>query len=98
MDTTIDDRTAEAASPWGAVTCMTLMTFVLVASEFMPVSLLTPIAEELAITEGQAGMAISVSGFIAVVTSLFSKGVLARLDRRTLVCQRAIALSDSHSL
>jgi predicted MFS family arabinose efflux permease len=85
MDTTFDNRMAEAASPWGAVICMTLMTFVLIASEFMPVSLLTPIAEELAITEGQAGMAISVSGFFAVVTSLFSNGLLARLDRRTVV-------------
>jgi predicted MFS family arabinose efflux permease len=51
----------------------------------MPVSLLTPIAEDLAITEGQAGMAIAVSGFFAVVTSLFSNGLLARLDRRAVV-------------
>ena len=85
MDTTADIPMAETASPWGAVICMTLMTFVLVASEFMPVSLLTPIAEELAITEGQAGMAISISGFFAVVTSLFSNGLLARLDRRTVI-------------
>ena len=67
MDTTYDSRTAETRSPWGAVICMSLMTFTLVASEFMPVSLLTPIAEDLAITEGQAGMAIAVSGFFAVV-------------------------------
>lgn len=31
---------------------MTLCVFVLIASEFMPVSLLTPIARDLGVTEG----------------------------------------------
>lgn len=34
---------------------MTLCVFVLIASEFMPVSLLTPIARDLDVTEGLAG-------------------------------------------
>lgn len=85
METTYDRDLIETRSAWGAVTCMSLLTFVLVASEFMPVSLLTPIANELAITEGQAGQAISISGFFAVVTSLFGNALLARLDRRIVV-------------
>lgn len=36
---------------------MTLCVFVLIASEFMPVSLLTPIARDLGVTEGLAGRA-----------------------------------------
>jgi predicted MFS family arabinose efflux permease len=51
----------------------------------MPVSLLTPIAAELGISEGQAGQAISVSGLFAVVTSLFGNALLSRWDRRTAV-------------
>ncbi|AVA21203.1 MULTISPECIES: MFS transporter [unclassified Rhizobium] len=85
METTYDNQIESTASPWGIVICMTLMTFTLVASEFLPVSLLTPIADELSITVGQAGQAISVSGFFAVVTSLFSNALLARLDRRAVV-------------
>lgn len=85
MTTTYDSDTAPISSPWGAVICMTLMTFVLVASEFLPVSLLTPIAGELGITEGQAGQAIAVSGFFAVITSLFGNALLSQLDRRTVV-------------
>ena len=85
MDTTYDTSLIRSASAWGAVVCMSLLTFVLVASEFMPVSLLTPIAAELGITEGQAGQAISISGFFAVLTSLFGNGLLARFDRRTVV-------------
>jgi predicted MFS family arabinose efflux permease len=39
----------------GRVFAMALGAFVLVASEFMPVSLLTPVAADLHISEGQAG-------------------------------------------
>lgn len=85
MDTTFDRTAAETGSAWPAVICLSLLTFVLVASEFMPVSLLTPIAAELGITEGQAGQAIAVSGFFAVLTSLFGNNLLGRLDRRLVV-------------
>lgn len=85
MDITYDSKVLDTPSAWGAVFCLSLLTFVLVASEFMPVSLLTPIASELAITEGQAGQAIAVSGFFAVITSLLGNSLLARFDRRTVV-------------
>src|SRR5690606_8945186 len=70
MDTAYDMKIETRTTPWSAVICMMLTSFTLVASEFMPVSLLTPIADELAITAGQAGQAISISGFFAVFTAL----------------------------
>jgi predicted MFS family arabinose efflux permease len=70
---------------WGAVLAMSLAAFVLVASEFMPVSLLTPIALDLHITEGQAGQGISVSGLFALITSLLIASVAARVDRKPLL-------------
>jgi predicted MFS family arabinose efflux permease len=70
---------------WGAVFAMSLTAFVLVASEFMPVSLLTPIAADLHITEGQAGQGISVSGLFALFTSLLIASVAARVDRKPLL-------------
>lgn len=85
MAHTFDIAAPASRNPWGAVICLSLLTFVLVASEFMPVSLLTPIAAELSITEGQAGQAISVSGLFAVLTALFGNTLLARIDRRTVV-------------
>ena len=78
---TIPDRTPA----WGAVLAMALCCMVLVASEFMPVSLLTPIAADLGISEGQAGQAISVSGAFAVLTSLFIASVAGRIDRKALL-------------
>ncbi|PZW58183.1 putative MFS family arabinose efflux permease [Pseudomonas sp. URMO17WK12:I6] len=70
---------------WGAVFAMSLAAFVLVASEFMPVSLLTLIAADLHITEGQAGQGISVSGLFALFASLLTASVAARVDRKPLL-------------
>jgi predicted MFS family arabinose efflux permease len=70
---------------WGAVLAMALCATILIASEFMPVSLLTPIARDLAITEGHAGQSISISGFFALVTSLFISTIIGVSDRRRVV-------------
>lgn len=75
----------ENTSAWSAVISMALLCFVLVSSEFMPVSLLTPIASDLSVTEGEAGQAIAFSGLFAVITSLFGNTLLARFDRRNAV-------------
>ena len=70
---------------WGAVFAMSLAAFVLVASEFMPVSLLTPIAADLHVTEGQAGQGIAMSGLFALITSLLIASVAARVERKPLL-------------
>ena len=50
---------------WSAVGSMGLCVSMLIAAEFMPVSLLTPLARDLRATEGMAGQAISISGLFA---------------------------------
>jgi predicted MFS family arabinose efflux permease len=70
---------------WSGVFALSLAAFALIASEFLPVSLLTPIASDLAVTEGQAGQAISVSGFFAVITSLLIASIMGRADRKTML-------------
>ncbi|KAF6688393.1 MFS transporter [Pseudomonas sp. EKM23D] len=78
--------TVSPSSPrWGAVFAMSLAAFTLVASEFMPVSLLTPLAADLHISPGQAGQGISVSGLFALLTSLMIAAVAARMDRKRLL-------------
>ena len=85
METTYDTRLVESRNAWGAVFSMALCVSVLIASEFMPVSLLTPMATDLGISEGQTGQAISISGAFAVLTSLFVAGLTRRIDRRFVV-------------
>lgn len=71
---------------------MTLCVVVLIASEFMPVSLLSPIARELHLTEGQAGQAIAISGIFAVVASLFVTAAAGQRDRRQVLVGLAALL------
>lgn len=70
---------------WPAVFAMTLCVSTLIASEFMPVSLLTPIGSGLQVSEGQAGLGIAASGIFAVITSLFIASASRGIDRRTLL-------------
>lgn len=70
---------------WSGVFAMTLCVFALIASEFMPVSLLTPMAKTLRVTEGMAGQGIAISGSFAVVTSLFISVLAGTLNRKTLL-------------
>ena len=82
MNRTHQNDSSNKAGYWSAVFSMTLCVAMLIASEFMPVSLLTPIADGLDATKGQAGQAISVSGFFAVVASLLTSTVAGKLNRK----------------
>lgn len=64
---------------------MSICAFALVASEFMPVSLLSPIAADLQVTEGVAGQGIAISGVFAVVTSLFISALAGHMNRKPLL-------------
>lgn len=87
------EHVAQPTEPnWSAVFALSLCVATLIASEFMPISLLTPIASGLHLTEGQAGQAISVSGIFAVLTSLFIASAAQRLDRRTLLLGLTVAM------
>jgi predicted MFS family arabinose efflux permease len=70
---------------WSAVSSMSMCVAMLIASEFMPVSLLTPIAADLGATQGMAGQAISISGLFAVITSLLIPSLASRYDRRNVL-------------
>ena len=80
-----NDRTGAQPAHWGGVFAMTLCVFALIASEFMPVSLLTPLASDLGVTEGMAGQGIAISGVFAVLTSLSTSAVARRVDRKRLL-------------
>ncbi|MDQ0070360.1 putative MFS family arabinose efflux permease [Variovorax boronicumulans] len=81
----LDDRAEARPAHWGGVFAMTLCVFALIASEFMPVSLLTPLASDLKVTEGMAGQGIAISGVFAVLTSLSISAVAGSVDRKTLL-------------
>jgi predicted MFS family arabinose efflux permease len=52
-------------APWSAVAAIGVGAFALVTAEFLPVGLLPQIASDLAISEGQAGLVITLLGIVA---------------------------------
>jgi predicted MFS family arabinose efflux permease len=70
---------------WGAVLSMSLCVAMLIAAEFMPVSLLTPIAHGLGASEGATGQAVAISGFFAVAASLGITTAAGRIDRKHIM-------------
>lgn len=84
-DATFIETRSRPDAAWGAVMSMALCVALLIASEFMPVSLLTPMAEGLGATEGQTGQAISISGLFAVAASMLITTVAGRLNRKAVL-------------
>lgn len=89
---------ADARPAWGAVLAMTLGVFGLVGAEFLPASLLTPMAADLGISEGMAGQAVTATAAVALVTSLLITVVTRKLDRRLVLIGLSVLLIFSNLL
>lgn len=83
---------------WGGVFAMSLCVFALIASEFMPVSLLTPMAAELRVSEGMVGQGIAISGLFAVATSLSVSTLAGSMNRKTLLLGLTTVMAVSGAL
>lgn len=75
------NRNAYCSGVFSVTSCI----FLLITSEFMPVSLLTPIAKDLAISEGMAGQGLTISGICAVIISLILPTIIGNIDRKILL-------------
>lgn len=80
-------RTAERAGArrWVAVATVAVGTFLLVTAEQLPVGLLTPVGADLRVTDGVAGLMVTVPGIVAAVAALLVPVLVGRLDRRVLL-------------
>lgn len=94
---TLHETPAPLAS-WSGVFALSVCAFALIASEFLPVSLLTPIANDLQVTEGMAGQGIAISGAFAVLTSLFISALAGGLNRKTLLLGLTAAMGVSGAI
>ncbi|MFM9268760.1 MFS transporter [Halomonas elongata] len=94
----MNDISPRAAPAWSAVFSMTLGVFGLVTAEFLPVSLLTPMASDLDISEGMAGQTVTATAAIALVTSLLITAATRRIDRRYVLLGFSMLLIVSNLL
>ncbi|TWF79341.1 putative MFS family arabinose efflux permease [Pseudonocardia hierapolitana] len=80
-------RTAERAGlrSWVAVAAVAIGTFLLVTAEQLPVGLLTSVGADLRVTDGVAGLMVTVPGIVAAVSAPLVPVLVGRLDRRVLL-------------
>lgn len=93
------DAVAVTEQPaWGAVFAVTLGVFALITAEFLPASLLTPMAASLGVTEGMAGQTVTATAAIALVTSLVISVLTRNIDRRVVLLSFSVLLVASNLL
>jgi len=85
-----------AARPnWSAVFAVAFCVACLITVEFLPVSLLTPMAQDLGISEGVAGQSVTTTAFVAMFASLFITSIIRSTDRRYVVILFSVLLTVS---
>lgn len=80
---------------WSAVFAVAFCVACLITVEFLPVSLLTPMAQDLGVSEGVAGQSVTVTAFVAMFASLFITNVIGKTDRRLVVIAFSVLLTLS---
>ena len=75
-----------AISPaWAAVLSLAMGVFGLVTAEFLPASLLTPIAADLGISNGAAGQTVTATAVIGTFAGIFMPILTRNFDRRLVM-------------
>ncbi|MUN42733.1 MFS transporter [Actinomadura litoris] len=82
-------RAADAQAPprsrWAAVTAVALGTFLLVTAEQLPIGLLTAVGSALHVSEGTAGLMVTVPSLVAAVAAPLVPMLVGGMDRRLLL-------------
>lgn len=80
-----EDQVQAQQASWPAVFALALGVFGLVTAEFLPASLLTPIARDLGISEALAGQAVTTTAVVAFFAGLLAAVATRGLDRRQVL-------------
>jgi predicted MFS family arabinose efflux permease len=102
----VDELSVPTAAPrrpspgggWPAVATVAAGTFTVVTSEMLPVGLLTPISGSLYVSEGTAGLTLTVTGLIAAFSAPLITAAVGRTDRRTVLCSLLLLLAAANAL
>ncbi|QIG48436.1 MFS transporter [Nordella sp. HKS 07] len=87
-----ETQTDEASPAWAAVVSLSLGVFGLVTAEFLPVSLLTPLAADLGISVGAAGQAVTATAIVGAIVAPTMAILTRGIDRRYVMWTFSIAL------
>ncbi|MEU1902786.1 MFS transporter [Streptomyces hygroscopicus] len=73
------------SSSWAAVFSLAVGVFGLLTAEYLPASLLTPMAADLGISEALAGQAVTITAVAAMLSGLLTASLTRGIDRRIVL-------------
>lgn len=85
-------------SGWAAVIAVTLGLFAVVTTEILPIGLLTSIGSGFTVSDGTAGLTMTMPGFLAALSAPLVTAATARLDRRLMLCAFMLLLALANFL
>ncbi|MFC5181441.1 MFS transporter [Actinomadura harenae] len=83
---------------WPAVLAVTMGIFSIVTTEILPVGLLTSIGSGFTVSDGTAGLMMTMPGYLAAVAAPVLTVATARLDRRLMLCACMLLLAVANVL
>ena len=83
---------------WMAVFSLAMGVFGLLTAEYLPASLLTPMAAELGVSEALAGQAVTVTAVAALFSGLLLPGLTRGIDRRVVLLGFSVLMIASNLL
>jgi predicted MFS family arabinose efflux permease len=95
---TTDTMTPPATRGWPAVAAVAAATFSVVTTEMLPVGLLTSLAVELRVSEGVAGLTMTVPGLVAALAAPLITIAAGRRDRRWVLVGLVVLLAVANLL
>jgi predicted MFS family arabinose efflux permease len=85
-----------AKSSWIAVLCVAAGAFAMVTAEFLPIGLLSHIAEAFGVPAGRGGLLVTMPGIVAAITAPICPIMARRLDRSHLLIGFTIVILMSN--
>ncbi|ART62703.1 MFS transporter [Kushneria marisflavi] len=89
---------APTTPAWMAVFSLAMGVFGLLTAEYLPASLLTPMASDLGVSEAMAGQAVTVTAVVALFAGLLVPGLTRKLDRRKVLLGFSVLMIASNLL
>ncbi|KIZ16574.1 transporter [Streptomyces natalensis ATCC 27448] len=83
---------------WLAVVSVMLGIFAIVTTEILPIGLLTSIGSSFTISDGMAGLMMTMPGFLAAIAAPLVTAATARFDRRVMLCVFMLLLALANFL
>ncbi|WP_447035153.1 MFS transporter [Streptomyces sp. DSM 118878] len=83
---------------WPGVVAVTLGLFSIVTTEILPIGLLTSIGSDFAVSDGSAGLMMTMPGLLAAISAPLVTVATARADRRLMLCAFMAVLAAANLL